>query len=63
MSLNKEEFVAEATALFDNPIHQKFISERLPNDGDDLQKICADGLTQLKSNFDRLFSELTNTEA
>lgn len=56
---NKEEFIAETAALFPSEAHLDYLKSRLPNDGEDLQKICDEGMAQHKANFSRLFADIT----
>jgi len=54
MEWDKDQFISEASGLFDNEDHKNSIDATLPNNGDGLDKICRTGFAQLERNFDAL---------
>ena len=53
-----QEFIEETEAVFASDVHKKFVGEKLPNTGDELDDICNRGYEQLCRNAKSLCSGL-----
>lgn len=62
MSFNVDEFCSEASKLFEQESHKKYVGAKLPNEGSSIEDISRNGLAQFDRNFERLYNGLVDDE-